>query len=361
MSGTDSYYTPSPLADKLTSFVSVPHVKSAIDFCVGDGDLLKAVSRRYKNVKFYGIDISDDALNKLASDCPDWLLSQCDFLDDERLNSVPFLKKRKFDLIVMNPPFTCKGSIIEHVEFEGVEYKVSTAMHFLMRALRYLGGNGGVYAILPISCVYSEKDSKAWKYLKEHYNACILDESERVYFSKKKVKKTEETVRCSPNIVMVYAGHNSVKSQEIIKHIEFLQFPVKDVIRGSIRMQSPAFSRSKKAVKLIHTTNIQKGTLVNLKRVLSSSSQQVNGYGVVIPRVCNPNPMKIALLDGISTYALSDCVIVLRTDTMLEAEQVRQGILENWANFVTIYKGTGAQYTTLKRAKELFGKVETNI
>ena len=355
MSGTDSYYTPSPLADKLTSFVAATQVRSAIDFCVGDGDLLKAVARRYKNVELYGIDISDDALNKLAGDCPNWQLSQCDFRDNEWLERMSFLKNKKFDLIVLNPPFTCKGSVIEHFEFEGEDYKVSTAMHFLMRTLRYLDDDGGLYAILPISCVYSEKDRKAWEYLKANYNACILDESERVYFSKNKVKKTEETVWCSPNIVMVYVGHYAVKGHEAAKYADFSSLPVNAVIRGCVRMQNPAYSHNPKAVKLIHTTNIQKNELIHLKRVLPGAAQQVDGCGVVIPRVCNPNPMKIALLDGTSTYVLSDCVIVLRTATMPEAEQILQYILDNWSDFVTIYKGTGAQYTTLARVKELFG------
>ena len=356
MSGTDSYYTPMLLADKLANFVVATKVKSAIDFCVGDGDLLKAVARRYKNVKLYGTDISDDSIEKLSGECPKWQLAQCDFRDDKWLEKVSFLKGKKFDLIMMNPPFTCKGSIIERIKFEGEEYKVSTAMYFLIRALRYLDENGGLYAILPISCVYSEKDYKVWEYLKAHYNACVLDESERVYFSKNKVKKTEATVRCSPNIVMVYVGRYAVKGQQTVEHMDFSCLPVSDVIRGSVRMQNPLYSRSPKAVKLIHTTNIQKGKLVDLKRVLIGNLQIVDGYGVVIPRVCNPNPMKIALLDGTSTYVLSDCVIVLRTTTMAEASKVRQYILNNWIDFVTIYKGTGAQYTTLARAKELFGK-----
>lgn len=360
MSGPDSYYTPSTLADKFISLIAAKQVRRAIDFCVGDGDLLKAVARGYDAVELYGTDISDDAINKQKGDHPEWQLEQCDFRDDEWLERVPFLKDRKYDLVVLNPPFTCKGSIIEHVEFEGEEFKVSTAMHFLMRALRYLDENGGLYAILPISCVYSEKDRKAWEYLKSHYNACILDESERVYFSKNKATQSEATVSCSPNIVMVYAGRYAVKGLEE-EHADFSSLPVYDVIRGCVRMQQPAYSRSPKAVKLIHTTNIQKGALVKVKKVLPGAAQQVDGCGVVIPRVCNPNPMKIALLDGTSTYVLSDCVIVLCTTTMVEAEQVRQHILNNWVDFVKLYKGTGAQYTTLARAKALFLGGDVNV
>ena len=353
MSGLDSFYTPSSLADKLVSLIANKQVRCAIDFCVGDGDLLKAVARRYNAVELCGIDISHDAINKLKVDFPEWQLSQCDFRDNVRLEDVPFIKDRKYDLIVLNPPFTCKGSIVEHIEFEGEVFKVSTAMHFLIRALRYLGEDGGLYAILPISCVYSEKDQKAWEYLKSHYNACILDETEKVYFLKKKASQSDATISCSPNIVMIYAGRYIVKGLEE-KRVDFSSLPVYDVIRGSVRMQKVSFSRSTQAVKLIHTTNIQKGKLVKVRKVIPGSSQLVHGCGVMIPRVCNPNPMKIALLDGISTYVLSDCMIVLRTVTMADAKQVRQHILNNWTDFVKLYKGTGAQYTTLARVKALF-------
>lgn len=69
-------------------------------------------------------------------------------------------------MILLNPPFTCKGSIIEHVNLGEQDFKVSTAMLFLMRALRFLSDNGGLYAIMPISIIYSEKDKQAWNYLK---------------------------------------------------------------------------------------------------------------------------------------------------------------------------------------------------
>ena len=67
MSELDSYYTPPSLADKLVSFITSSDISCAVDFCVGDGDLLKAVAKRYSNAELYGTDISDDALNKLSN------------------------------------------------------------------------------------------------------------------------------------------------------------------------------------------------------------------------------------------------------------------------------------------------------
>lgn len=346
MSELDSYYTPPSLADKLVSFITSSDISCAVDFCVGDGDLLKAVAKRYSNAELYGTDISDDALNKLSNDCPNWHLDKCDFRKDDSINKVTFLKKGKFDLIVLNPPFTCKGSVVENITFDGKEYRVSTAMLFLMRALKYLTPNGGLYAILPISCVYSIKDRKAWNYLKDYYNACILEEYNKVSF----------TSKCTPNIVLVYVGHYTVTgSNEKSRIFDFSSLPVTSILRGGIRMQNLKYSKSPKAMPLIHTTNLQKGGLVNLKRIMTGQNLLVSGSGVVIPRVCNPTPNKVALLDEETVYVLSDCTIVLQTQTRIDAEKLRDNIIEHWYDFVTVYKGTGAQYTTLERLKTLFG------
>lgn len=344
MTGIDSYYTPANLADKLIKFVGNRQVRNAIDFCVGDGNLLKAAARQMKDILLYGTDISHDALKKLSVDCPDFSLDYCDFRDDESISSVSFLSDIQFDLILLNPPFTCKGSIVEHINFNEQEFKVSTAMFFLMRALRFLSDNGGLYAIMPISIIYSEKDKKAWEYLKTYYHACVLEEPSRVYFSKK----------CSPNIVLVYVGKYENKGLKYDSLTKFEHLPVLSVTRGRIRMNGIGYSDKKTAIPLIHTTNLQHGALVNLKKI-DVKEKVISGYGVVIPRVCNPNKNKIVVIDGTQRYVLSDCVIFLKTASIDDAVSLQTYILSNWDNFKMIYKGTGAQYTTLKRLKTLLG------
>lgn len=346
MPGPDSYYTPTALAQQLVDYVTAERVRKAIDFCVGDGDLLKAVVRRYADAELYGTDISDETIGKLKCEHDDWTTEVCDFRDDESVGNVQFLHDNSFDLIVLNPPFTCKGSVVEHIEFEGQTFKVSTAMFFLMRALRFLSDDGGLYAILPISCVRSEKDQAAWNYLCEHHNACVLDYPSRIYFSSK----------CSPRIALVYVGNYKVEGHQPVACADFTKLPVTDVVRGSVRMQGLQYVDTKGSLRLIHTTNIQNGKLVNIQRIARQPQLIVNGNGVVIPRVCNPNPNKIALLNANYTYHLSDCVIVIRTNTRVEAQQVKDFILANWSDFRTLYTGTGAQYTTLARVKKLFGK-----
>ena len=350
MAFLDSYYTPSPLADKLAQYIEVGNIHNAVDFCVGDGKLLKAVAKRFSNVKLYGTDISKEAIEQLRNERSDIKLGYCDFKDDNSISKVSFLKNKLFDLIVMNPPFTCKGSIVEKICFDNNKFKVSTAMYFLLRALRFLSENGGLYAILPISCVYSEKDKKAWEYLQKNYNATLLEEPSPVCFSKD----------CAPNIVIVYVGRYEVIGNVKSKSVDFSTMPVKNIIRGCVRMQNLEFCRTKDSVLLIHTTNMQNGTLVGLKRIKQSILNTICGPGVVVPRVCNPNRKKVALLDISKEYALSDCVIVIQTETKEDAIKVRNHILSNWDVFVNINKGTGAQYTTLARMNALFGKTNNS-
>lgn len=340
----DPFYTPSPLAVKLADYVDVNHVNRIADFCIGDGELIRAVRVKYPDAICYGMDICSDVIEKLKDKHPDWELAVCDFEDDESVNKVYFIGGMLFDLIMMNPPFTCKGSIVETTELEGQVFKVSTAMKFVMRALEHLAANGGLYAILPISCVYSDKDKKAWNYLCKNYHACILEEPERVYFSKK----------CSPSIVLVYFGRKERHADCRQNNNCFQNMPVNDIVRGVIRMQGLNISKSIKAKCLIHTTNMQNGKLVGIQKIISSH-KTIAGYGVVVPRVCNPNRSKIVILDNQKEFILSDCVVLLKTSTLEEAEEVKASIFENWSTFEQLYKGTGARYTTVERLKNAFG------
>ena len=339
----DSYYTPPILAGRLVSHISTTNVISVADFCIGEGELVKAALLSFPNADVYGTDISKDVIVKLKRCQMDWHLAACDFTDEDAVASVGFLKSRKLDLIVLNPPFTCKGSIAQTLKFDDKTFKVSTAMLFFMKALNFLSERGGVYAILPISCVHSNKDKEAWQYLCNQYNACILEEPERVYFSKK----------CSPNIVLVYAGRYKIKGIDVSARNCFEDLKVTDIIRGAIRMQGLKYKKTEDAIPLVHTTNMQDGRLIGLKKIIGGKS--VKGPGVLIPRVCNPNKSKIVLLDDNNEVILSDCVVFLKTDTIEDAIELRNYIINRWDDFSSLYKGTGARYTTIERLCKAFG------
>lgn len=345
MGGPDSFYTPVYMAEQLVGYVQESDVHTIADFCVGDGRLLTAVHKRFPNAQLFGMDIAREIVNKLANQHADWVLTTCDFIDDEKVDKIVSRHLKEFDLILLNPPFSCKGSIINIVECEGIRFKVSTAMMFILKAIRFLSKNGGMYAILPISCVYSQKDRRAWKYLEKQYNACVLSEHSRISFAGK----------CAPNIALVYIGNQRHEIQESQKQSSnILSSSVIKVTRGSVRMQGLKYTEDRKGIRLIHTTNLLNGKLVNVSKIEENVNSTECGYGVLIPRVCNPNLKKIVLLKKLQKFVLSDCVIFLKTETVEQAQDVYNSIINNWQVFVRLYSGTGAQYTTIERVKAMF-------
>ena len=345
MPGPDAYYTPDGLATRLLNFV-VGEPRTAIDFCVGDGGLLKATEQKFEDIACFGIDISEEVIEGLAIRQPSWRLGQCDFKDTEALTKIPFLQGATFDLIVLNPPFTCRGSSIEKVMIGEDEYHVSTAMSFLVGALPFLSETGAIYAILPVGCVYSQKDRKCWEYLKREYNACVLSEVQKAYFNKK----------CTPNIVLVYLGRNPYPRE--IEHIAQAEVQttveLQSISRGRLGVyEMKRVKVGKKRLPYIHTTNMRKGELEDVGYTKEGIKESVKGNGVLIPRVCNPNKEKIVVYDGREAI-LSDCVVLLHTRTKKEAVQLKRQIVRNWDEFKKIYVGTGARYVTMERLRAYF-------
>lgn len=346
MLGPDSYYTPESLAEKLLSYVQGAPTTAA-DFCVGDGGLLVAAVNRFPNVSCFGIDISHEVIKGLKKKQPEWTLCECDFKDERAIKRVGFLKRNKMQLITLNPPFTCRGSRVEHVMLDGEEYNVSKALSFVVASLPYLAEDGELYAILPISCVYSEKDSKCWQHLQIYYNAQLLERVDRVYFSGK----------CSPNIAIVYFGRRPYnKHREALANEEWCSsLKVLDIIRGNLSTcVAKIVEETNEGIRYIHTTNLRKGQLTETKHVMQTEFNCIIGNGVLIPRVCNPNPEKIVVFDG-EKSVLSDCVVFLKTRTLKQANDLRIYLLNNWKEFSALYIGTGARYVTVRKLKEVFG------
>ena len=347
MKGPDSFYTPPKLANKLVSYIE-RQPKKVVDFCVGEGNLLSAIENKYKNIEYYGIDISEEVITNVKVRHCYWHLATADFMKKESMLTVPWGQKNDYDLILMNPPFTCKGSTIYIVNFKDEEYHVSRAMLFLLNAIMHLSDEGCIYAIVPISIARSQKDAKIWSYLEQNYNACVLEECTRAQFEK-----------CTPNVIFVYLSkkypHSRAKGH--ILSMKFHDLPVSQCVRGSISASALPSTETQSAVYFVHTPNLQAGKIIHNRTVTNLPITIAMRHGVVIPRVCKPNVKKVALLNSRKKYVLSDCVIAILTENAKDARKVKDRIVKNWDIFSKIYTGTGAQYTTIDTLKKIFGKV----
>lgn len=338
----DSYYTSTDLAINLVRYVSIKNCTSVADFCIGGGELLRAAIGRFPDICCYGTDISQDAILELQKKHPTWNTCVCDFTSEINREDIFFLKG-KFDLILLNPPFTCKGSKINTINYNESIYHVSTAMMFLVYSLQYLRQDGEILAILPISTMYSNKDAKIRTELSKNYNIQILEESEKHNFKE-----------CSPSIVLISikkgASITGRNQQAKIKLPISCNSKYKAVIiRGKISMYQT--SNYKGDLQLIHTTSMRNNRIINTNILASHPQSEVQGPAILIPRVGNPSIQKICTITGLTTYTLSDCVIAIKFTTIKDMNKVFKSIIKDWENFKELYKGTGAKYITIERLK----------
>ncbi|MDF2432024.1 MAG: hypothetical protein JWP44_1655 [Mucilaginibacter sp.] len=336
----DSFYTPTVLADKLINFAIKKDFNSVADFCVGDGELLRAAKLRWPQIKCTGSDISEDAILKTRQEHPDWELCQMDFLNpDLRLGASILNKQQRYDLILLNPPFSCIGGTIYTVEFEKELFQASKAMKFLVTALQYLEPNGALYAILPTSIAYSQKDKKLWGMLEKKHNLSILEEPKTQYFK-----------GCAPNVILVSVNDFSQTSQfKNITRIS-LDFQQLAVFRGKISMDQVRPNGGSKY--LVHSTNVRNNKIVNLSLKINKPLSEVSGPAILLPRVGKPNPTKICTITKEETYVISDCILAIKTPSIKEARILYRYFIDNWELIENMYKGTGARYITIDKINQ---------
>jgi len=93
-----SYYTPVELACKILDLLPKVQYDEVIDICCGSWNLLKAAKELFGCKKIYGVDVDQKVENIKIDDA-------MFFLEDGRKFSLKTYKKKKFDLVLSNPPF----------------------------------------------------------------------------------------------------------------------------------------------------------------------------------------------------------------------------------------------------------------
>lgn len=341
----DSFYTSTSLAERLVSFVEKRSFTSVVDFCVGDGQLLKAAESVWKDIKCYGCDISRKAINKLRVNHPNWIVGKTDFTNINSRRNCKITYNKTYDLILLNPPFTCKGSSINKITFEGKTYYVSTAMMFVVEALKYIHKNSVLLAILPISCAYSKKDELIWKLLVNKYNLRILEERDKQSFK-----------NCNPNIVLISINDftNREKNTKQISKLCLNQNNV-ELFRGNLSVYRSNNYTGANQYPFLHTTNLINNIICNITKCVDYPNSLLTGPAVLISRVGNPSIQKICCIGENEKYVLSDCIIAIKTTDYNEAEKLQKLLIDDWKYFKTLYKGTAARYITLERLRLYLG------
>jgi predicted RNA methylase len=335
----DQFYTPAHVALSSLHGLNKKGIKKVADFAIGNGSLIRALNFKPKTI--IGLDLNKTVIGKLKREYPNWDLKNGDFISPTKPTSKWLsLFEKQLDLILLNPPFSCKGGSRIIIEDDGQVLKCRTALAFVVKALRYLNYNGTLIAILPLSTFKSESDNLVIKHLQKKWS---------ITFGTKFGRNSFEG--CFPNSVVVsISRRNTTTKAHLIKPpILDSNFKV-EILRGSVRMHETHVDGK---YKVIHTTNLKNSLFIkkNLEGT-NSKERYAQGIYICIPRVCKPNKSKIVLVKDRKIHILSDCVIGLRAENTDQTILLQKLILSNWSKFEKLYESTCAPYLTIKQISD---------
>lgn len=346
----DAYYTPQKAAEKLVARLGVVP-RLVADFCVGGGELLRACEAKFPMVKCVAVDKSRRAVQHICKTHKKWEIFCADFSNDKKMLQTG-LKTNSFDLVVLNPPFSCRGTRYG-IGLDGQVFSGGKALFFLVRALSYVRAGGVLRAILPSGTVCTERDAELVRHLKKNYQFHVYWHSSRISFGGK-----------TPNVIFVDLRKPLNVAGGTIKHKSKKFVPPTYFSRGCLSVVDANEIRIRKKTckdelfRYVHTTDLRQGRILEVDFWVKKARHRiVTGPSVLLPRVGVPNRGKICLVATGDSYVLSDCVIAIRCRNGKSSRKLKRLILEEWDKYRQIYAGTGAQYTTLKRLSSFLSQV----
>jgi len=249
--------------------------------------------------------------------------------------------QNKVSLALLNPPFSHRGGTKIDVEIGGGTIACSPSSAFVLTAFKYLNANGELAAILPAGTLSSEKDERAWNFIRSvAFVSHIGNNGNRIFKG------------CAAHTVLVHIVRRARSSQNsgLVESSDRGKFPQREALelfRGKIPMHTVQKDGPK---LLIHTTGIRNGKVNPIKfRSAAGHNVGISGPLVLVPRVGRPSFSKLVLFRATSEFVLSDCVYALRCQTFAAAKRLHKNLAASWEDLRVRYVGTGAPYLTVRR------------
>lgn len=382
-----NHYTPLEVARALARHAP-KKIPSLLEPAVGSGVLLQPLLERLSSdaSKIVCIDKNPTALEQLNRNCsslrPSNLEIVCaDFLS--WLETKPS-QQRRFDCIVMNPPFAGKRSGFVELNcatnsdlgWRGVK-RVPVEVAFMAKSIELLAPAGRLLAVVPSSVVAS--DSSRWlreyllkvgsvRYVHELPRFTFQKVSARIYlFVFEKGHKSSaltlmnhdlakpDTVRVNrksllPGLRFDYQWNNAVASLQAIEtkrpRLKWQELgDVVTILRGEI--DSPKGARS--AIHTIHYGNGFWRCPAASNLIKSNSDRSIRASDLLIKRVGRNCSKSLGPVINISGYAASDCITIIRPQRSTDKLPIMFAFRVLLAGEVGSYfleSGAGASYLT---------------
>ncbi len=298
-------------------------------------------------------DIDGRAVSRLARMRPSWFVGRCDLRNARSRASCRALREIEgaASLMLLNPPFSCRGGLRFLVQTPEGPLYAGTAMSFLLLATRYVANAGHVVSVLPQGCLYNSKDAHAWIHLRSRFNLRVVDSYSKGTFPASAANTV--VVHLSPRPLQRRPCTSGPVPQRLDSGIRVI------VVRGNCPAHRAGHDDSKPP--LVHYTDIRNGSVTINGRRGFGAFRCIGGPAVLIPRVGRITPGKIALLEAPELVMLSDCVIALRPASIEHARPLRDRLVENLDQLRIHYVGTGAPFVTLSRLDAALKAVGVHI
>jgi predicted RNA methylase len=341
----DRFDTPTAIARRMVQLVSCKKVAAVADFAAGSGELIRHAQERWPSAVFLATDINQDIVSKLRRQHRDWSIGKCDFLSSRSKNLCAVTSElERVCVVLLNPPFSCRGARRLEVRFRGSIIRCSLALAFVFESLLSLRRGGQLVALLPAGTLTSDKDRNAWTLLNNLFEIAEFGINDRTTFDD-----------CSAETVIIRITNRKLRTTNVIcSKIPNHQLETKSnglryitIVRGKLPMYLTNGYSGSDYLPLVHTTELLKEAIDVTARRAQPSSSAISGPAVLLPRVGRPYKHKLKLYLSNERVVLSDCVIALRCKTARQARRLQSILLQNWDLLTAEYVGTCAKYVTV--------------
>ena len=322
------------------------------DFAAGSGELLFAAETRWPKATVVATDIDPLAVRSLRATSRGWRTGVCDFLNPRSRRSSSLLRSLigHTDLVLLNPPFSCRGGKRISATSGGVTTKSSLGLAFVANAIDYLADGGELIAVLPEGSMTSERDATTWNLLRVLGSVEVLKTNGFGTFARAAVRttvvrfqKANSRAKTEPSPIV---QTNTVSSQA-------LRPPVL-IVRGTTAVNEVQRSHNNMdSIPFIHSTHLQDFAISSHIDVSNRLRRRAVGPMVLLPRVGQPKRSKVARCLDSKVFMLSDCVIALTCENPESADLLWKDLQSNWSLLEQEYVGSGARYITNRRLSDL--------
>ena len=326
------------------------------DFAAGYGELLLAAAVVWPTATMVATDIDSQAVRKLSQISDNWRTGVCDFLNPRSRRSSPILRSLigRTNLVLLNPPFSCRGGKRVSATIAGVTSKSSPGLAFVANSFDYIAEGGELIAVLPEGSLTSEKDAATWDLLRRIADTEVLKTNGLRTFARAAVRTAVVRFQKRHSLLK---GEPSQVQNTLSASCQGLQPPVR-IVRGTTQMNDiQRREGDADSIAFIHSTHLKDFTVSSNYEVRNRLGRCAVGPMVLLPRVGQPKRSKVAKYLDSTAFMLSDCVIALMCHSSESADLLWRDLQTNWCLLKQEYVGSGARYITNSRLEDLLTRL----